>query len=151
MCEVYIGHSFLSCRLIFFFSSRRRHTSCALVTGVQTCALPISILYGISRWGLAGRLEVTPDEAQALIARYFERFPGISDYITDTLENHRAKGYTNTLFGRKTWFTRIKAANQNKRAGRERTANKAPHQATSAYLTKRRTTRKRKELADATP
>src|SRR3546814_6797993 len=59
-----------------------------------------SILYGISRWGLAGRLEVTPDEAQALIARYFERFPGISDYITDTLENVRAKGYTETLFGR---------------------------------------------------
>src|SRR3546814_9374799 len=42
-----------------------------------------SILYGISRWGLAGRLEVTPDEAQALIARYFERFPGISDYRSE--------------------------------------------------------------------
>src|SRR3546814_3012160 len=62
-----------------------------------------------SRWGLAGRLEVTPDEAQALIARYFERFPGISDYITDTLENVRAKGYTETLFGRKTWFPRIRS------------------------------------------
>src|SRR3546814_14351469 len=76
-----------------------------------------SILYGISRWGLAGRLEITPDEAQALIARYFERFPGISDYITDTLEGARAKGYTETLFGRKTWFPRIKAASQHERQG----------------------------------
>ncbi len=96
-----------------------------------------SILYGISRWGLAGRLEVTPDEAQALIARYFERFPGISDYITDTLEGARAKGYTETLFGRKTWFPRIKAASQNERAGSERAAINAPIQGTSADLIKR--------------
>src|SRR3546814_4606114 len=79
-----------------------------------------SILYGISRWGLAGRLEITPDEAQALIARYFERFPGISDYIRDTLEGARERGYTETLFGRKTWFPRIKAASQHERPGSER-------------------------------
>lgn len=108
-----------------------------------------SILYGISRWGLAGRLEVTPDEAQALIARYFERFPGISDYITDTLENARAKGYTETLFGRKTWFPRIKAANQNERAGSERAAINAPIQGTSADLIKRAMARMPKALADA--
>src|SRR3546814_13913717 len=51
-----------------------------------------SILYGISRWGLAGRLEITPDEAQALIARYFERFPGHSDYIPATPQGARPKG-----------------------------------------------------------
>ncbi len=108
-----------------------------------------SILYGISRWGLAGRLEVTPDEAQALIARYFERFPGISDYITDTLENARARGYTETLFGRKTWFPRIKAANQNERAGSERAAINAPIQGTSADLIKRAMARMPQALADA--
>ncbi len=108
-----------------------------------------SILYGISRWGLAGRLEVTPDEAQALIARYFERFPGISDYITDTLESVRAKGYTETLFGRKTWFPRIKAANQNERAGSERAAINAPIQGTSADLIKRAMARMPQALADA--
>jgi len=108
-----------------------------------------SILYGISRWGLAGRLEVTPDEAQALIARYFERFPGISDYITDTLEGARAKGYTETLFGRKTWFPRIKAASQNERAGSERAAINAPIQGTSADLIKRAMARMPKALEAA--
>jgi DNA polymerase I len=108
-----------------------------------------SILYGISRWGLAGRLEITPDEAQALIARYFERFPGISDYITDTLESVRATGYTETLFGRKTWFPRIKAANQNERAGSERAAINAPIQGTSADLIKRAMARMPAALADA--
>ena len=108
-----------------------------------------SILYGISRWGLAGRLEITPDEAQALIARYFERFPGISDYITDTLESVRAKGHTETLFGRKTWFPRIKAANQNERAGSERAAINAPIQGTSADLIKRAMARMPAALAAA--
>jgi len=108
-----------------------------------------SILYGISRWGLAGRLEVTPDEAQALIARYFERFPGISDYIADTLESVRASGYTETLFGRKTWFPRIKAASQNERAGSERAAINAPIQGTSADLIKRAMARMPAALADA--
>ena len=108
-----------------------------------------SILYGISRWGLAGRLEITPDEAQALISRYFERFPGISDYISDTLETARARGYTETLFGRKTWFPRIKAANQNERAGSERAAINAPIQGTSADLIKRAMARMPGALADA--
>ena len=108
-----------------------------------------SILYGISRWGLAGRLEITPDEAQALIARYFERFPGISDYITDTLDSVRAKGYTETLFGRKTWFPRIKAPSQNERAGSERAAINAPIQGTSADLIKRAMARMPAALADA--
>ncbi len=108
-----------------------------------------SILYGISRWGLAGRLEITSDEAQALIARYFERFPGISDYINDTLESVRAKGYTETLFGRKTWFPRIKAASQNERAGSERAAINAPIQGTSADLIKRAMARMPAALADA--
>ncbi|MBU0823925.1 MAG: DNA polymerase I [Alphaproteobacteria bacterium] len=108
-----------------------------------------SILYGISRWGLAGRLEITPDEAQALIARYFERFPGISDYITDTLDSVRVTGYTETLFGRKTWFPRIKAASQNERAGSERAAINAPIQGTSADLIKRAMARMPKALEDA--
>ena len=63
-----------------------------------------AILYGISRWGLAGRLGVTAEEAQAMIDRYFERFPGIRAYIADTLANVRETGFTTTLFGRKTHF-----------------------------------------------
>lgn len=108
-----------------------------------------SILYGISRWGLAARLEVTPDEAQALISRYFERFPGISDYIRDTLEGARERGYTETLFGRKTWFPRIKAPNQTERQGSERAAINAPIQGTSADLIKRAMVRMPGALVEA--
>lgn len=96
-----------------------------------------SILYGISRWGLAGRLEITPDEAQNMINRYFERFPGIANYMTTTLEEAREKGYTETLFGRKTHFPRLNAKSQNERAGSERAAINAPIQGTSADIIKR--------------
>ncbi len=50
-----------------------------------------AILYGISRWGLAGRLDVSADEAQAMIDRYFERFPGINRYIAETLSSVRER------------------------------------------------------------
>ena len=96
-----------------------------------------AILYGISRWGLAGRLDVTPDEAQAMIDRYFDRFPGINRYIADTLMTAKERGYTETLFGRKTHFPRLKSPNQNERAGSERAAINAPIQGTSADIIKR--------------
>jgi DNA polymerase-1 len=118
-------------------------------TRAKAKTVNFSILYGISRWGLAARLEVTPDEAQALISRYFERFPGISNYISDTLESVRDKGYTETLFGRKCWFPRIKAPNQNERQGSERAAINAPIQGTSADLIKRAMVRMVPALAAA--
>ncbi len=96
-----------------------------------------SILYGISRWGLAGRMGTTADEAQALIDRYFERFPGINRYIAETLERVRETGFTQTLFGRKVHFTRIKSANQAERQGSERAAINAPIQGTCADIIKR--------------
>jgi DNA polymerase-1 len=96
-----------------------------------------AILYGISSWGLAGRLGVPKDEGQAIIARYFERFPGIRSYIDETLAYARANGFTRTLFGRKTHFPNIRAGNPNFRAGAERAAINAPIQGTSADLIKR--------------
>jgi DNA polymerase-1 len=96
-----------------------------------------AILYGISRWGLAGRLEVSADEAQAMIDRYFERFPGVNRYMADTLEGVRTHGFTETLFGRKTHFPRIKSRNQGERQGAERAAINAPIQGTSADIIKR--------------
>jgi DNA polymerase-1 len=96
-----------------------------------------AILYGISRWGLASRLEIDADEAQAMIGRYFERFPGISAYINETLEKTRTTGYTETLFGRKTWFPQIKAPVQHVRQGAERAAINAPIQGTCADIIKR--------------
>ena len=96
-----------------------------------------AILYGISRWGLAGRLEVSSDEAQAMIDTYFERFPGINTYIAETLQAAKENGYTETLFGRKTHFPRLASANQTERMGSERAAINAPIQGTSADIIKR--------------
>jgi DNA polymerase-1 len=96
-----------------------------------------AILYGISRWGLASRLEIDADEAQAMISRYFERFPGISAYINETLDRVRHTGFTETLFGRKTWFPQIKASLQHVRQGAERAAINAPIQGSCADIIKR--------------
>ncbi|MFN3387682.1 MAG: DNA polymerase I [Allosphingosinicella sp.] len=96
-----------------------------------------AILYGISRWGLAGRLSITADEAQAMIDRYFERFPGIRDYIHTTLTGVRETGFTTTLFGRKTHFPGIRSKIQHERQGAERAAVNAPIQGTSADIIKR--------------
>ena len=108
-----------------------------------------AILYGISRWGLAGWLGVSADEAQAMIDRYFERFPGIQRYIHDTLESVRERGYSETLFGRKTWFPRIGSKNQAERQGSERAAINAPIQGTSADIIKRAMARMMPALQDA--
>jgi DNA polymerase-1 len=108
-----------------------------------------AILYGISRWGLAGRLDVTADEAQAMIDRYFDRFPGISNYIAATTEFVRDKGFTQTLFGRKTHFSRIKSKIQHERQGAERAAINAPIQGTSADIIKRAMVRMGPALLEA--
>ncbi len=108
-----------------------------------------AILYGISRYGLAQRLEISNGEAQEIISRYFERFPGISDYIQATLEHARETGFTETLFGRKTWFPRIKSPNQTERSGSERAAINAPIQGTSADIIKRAMNRMDGALAAA--
>jgi DNA polymerase-1 len=97
-----------------------------------------AILYGISSWGLAGRLGVPRDEGKAIIDRYFERFPGIRAYIHSTLGFAREHGFTRTLFGRKTHFEpNIRSPNPSIRGGAERAAINAPIQGTSADLIKR--------------
>jgi DNA polymerase-1 len=108
-----------------------------------------SILYGISRWGLAGRMGTTADEAQALIDRYFERFPGINRYIAETLEHVRETGFTQTLFGRRTHFTNIGSKIQAERQGAERAAINAPIQGTSADIIKRAMVRMTPALVSA--
>src|SRR3546814_8814314 len=72
MCMVYAWiYSLYSCLgLLFFFSSRRRHTRCALVTGVQTCALPISKFAVPTAAGMARALGMTPPETDAMAAAF---------------------------------------------------------------------------------
>jgi DNA polymerase I len=107
-----------------------------------------SLLYGISRWGLAGRLGIKADEAQDMIDKYFERFPGINQYISRTLQSTRETGFTQTLFGRKTHFIRITSPNQTERQGSERAAINAPIQGTSADIIKRAMVRMLPALAE---
>ncbi len=108
-----------------------------------------SILYGISRWGLAKRLESTPEEAQHLIDAYFARFPGISAYIQETLASVKECGFTTTLFGRKCWFPRISSQSRAERQGSERAAINAPIQGTSADIIKRAMVRMGPALLEA--
>ena len=118
-------------------------------TRARAKTINFAILYGISRWGLAGRLGVTAEEAQEVIDTYFKRFPGIQSYIHETLESVRECGYSETLFGRKTWFPRIRSANQAERQGSERAAINAPIQGTSADIIKRAMARMMPALRDA--
>jgi DNA polymerase-1 len=108
-----------------------------------------AILYGISSWGLAGRLGVSRDEGKAIIDRYFQRFPGIQNYINETTASVRELGFTTTLFGRKTHFPNIRSPQQNLRQGSERAAINAPIQGTSADLIKRAMNRMDAALVDA--
>ena len=108
-----------------------------------------AILYGISAWGLAGRLEVDRQEAQAMIDRYFARFPGINRYIAETLTKVRDQAYVTTLFGRKTHLPAIRAKTVGERQSAERQAINAPIQGTSADIIKRAMVRMPGALAAA--
>lgn len=109
-----------------------------------------AILYGISSWGVAGRLGLSREEGKAVIDRYFERFPGIRAYIHSTLALARERGFTETLFGRKTHFLpNIRSPNPSIRAGAERAAINAPIQGTSADLIKRAMARMDETLTKA--
>jgi DNA polymerase-1 len=97
-----------------------------------------AILYGSSAWGIASRMGLSREEGKAIIDRYFERFPGIRDFMHSTLAFAREHGFTKTLFGRKTHFEpNIRSPNPSIRAGAERAAINAPIQGTSADLIKR--------------
>ena len=106
-------------------------------TRAKAKTINFAILYGISSWGLAGRLGVDRGEAQAIIDRYFDRFPGVKNYIAETINQVREKGYVTTLFGRKTHLPGIKGKTVGERQGAERQAINAPIQGTSADIIKR--------------
>ena len=94
------------------------------------------IMYGISSFGLAQRLQVGRKEAKALIDDYFASFPSIRAYIESTLVFARENGYVETLFGRRRYLPDINARNGNIRSMAERTAVNAPIQGTAADIIK---------------
>ncbi|MGJ4915401.1 DNA polymerase I [Bradyrhizobium sp. HKCCYLRH2060] len=110
-------------------------------------AINFGIIYGISAFGLANQLGIAREEASAYIKRYFERFPGIRDYMDETREFCRKNGYVVTLFGRKCHYPEIKASNASVRAFNERAAINARLQGTAADIIRRAMTRVEEALA----
>lgn len=94
------------------------------------------IMYGISAFGLAQRLQLPRSEAKQIIDGYFATFPAISDFIGKTLASARETGYVETLFGRRRYIPDINAKNGSLRAIAERNAVNAPIQGSSADIIK---------------
>jgi DNA polymerase-1 len=111
-------------------------------------AINFGIIYGISAFGLANQLGIAREEASAYIKKYFERFPGIRDYMEATKEFCRKHGYVETLFGRKCHYPEIKASNASVRAFNERAAINARLQGTAADIIRRAMTRIEDALAE---
>jgi DNA polymerase-1 len=100
-------------------------------------AINFGIIYGISAFGLANQLSIPREEAGAYIKTYFERFPGIADYMERTKATARAQGYVTTLFGRKIIIPEIKASSPAHRAFADRAAINAPIQGAAADVIRR--------------
>ena len=100
-------------------------------------AINFGIIYGISAFGLANQLGIEREEAGAYIKKYFERFPGIRDYMDETREFCREHGYVETLFGRKCHYPDIKNSNPSIRSFNERAAINARLQGTAADIIRR--------------
>ncbi|MGA8499787.1 MAG: DNA polymerase I [Xanthobacteraceae bacterium] len=100
-------------------------------------AINFGIIYGISAFGLANQLNIEREEAGAYIRKYFERFPGIRDYIEETKAFAKKHGFVETLFGRKCHYPDIGASNASIRAFNERAAINARLQGTAADIIRR--------------
>jgi DNA polymerase-1 len=100
-------------------------------------AINFGIIYGISAFGLANQLGIEREEAAAYIKKYFERFPGIRDYIEETKAFCKKHGYVITLFGRKCHYPDIDNSNPSIRAFNERAAINARLQGSAADIIRR--------------
>ena len=100
-------------------------------------AINFGIVYGISAVGLAAQLGIPRGEAAAYINTYFERFPGIRDYMEATKAEARRQGYVKTLFGRKVHYPEINTKNPSLRGNFERAAINAPIQGSAADIIRR--------------
>src|SRR4051794_22223430 len=112
-------------------------------------AINFGIIYGISAFGLANQLAILREEAGAYIKRYFERFPGIRDYMEETKGFAKQHGYVLTLFGRQCHYPDIKASNPSLRAFNERAASNARLQGSAAGIIRRAMVRIEPGLTEA--
>jgi len=100
-------------------------------------AINFGLMYGMSAFGLAKQLDIGRGEAQDYIALYFNRYPGVREFMDRTRKDAHERGYVETVFGRRLYLDNINARNQGLRAGAERAAINAPMQGTAADIIKR--------------
>ena len=112
-------------------------------------AINFGIIYGISAFGLANQLGISKQEAAAYIKTYFERFPGIRDYMDATKRNAHEQGYVETIFGRRIHYPEINTRNPGMRGFFERAAINAPIQGSAADIIRRAMIRMPEALAEA--
>jgi DNA polymerase-1 len=112
-------------------------------------AINFGIIYGISAFGLANQLGIGKDEAGAYIKTYFERFPGIRDYMEGTKKRAHERGFVETIFGRRIHYPEINTKNPGVRGNLERAAINAPIQGSAADIIRRAMIRMPNALATA--
>ena len=123
-----------------------RHTA-AEVFGVESSAVTseqrryakvinFGLIYGMSAFGLASQLGIERSAAQQYMERYFQRYPGVKEYMERTRDSARNLGYVETVFGRRLYLPEIKSSTGARRQGAERAAINAPMQGTAADLIK---------------
>ncbi|MEE4280077.1 MAG: DNA polymerase I [Halieaceae bacterium] len=100
-------------------------------------AINFGLIYGMSAFGLARQLHLDRGEAQRYIDVYFERYPGVREYMDSTRARAHEQGYVETLFGRRLYLPEINVRNKMRQQAAERTAINAPMQGTAADIIKR--------------
>jgi DNA polymerase-1 len=100
-------------------------------------AVNFGLIYGMSAFGLAKQLQIDRHHAQQYIDRYFERYPGVLQYMDRTRALAHQQGFVETLFGRRLYLPDIQAQNALRRKAAERTAINAPLQGTAADIIKK--------------
>ena len=99
-------------------------------------AMSYGLAYGLSPYGLAQQLKITPDEARGQMDAYFARFGGVRDYLYGVVEAARQDGYTETIMGRRRYLPDLTSDNRQRREMAERMALNAPIQGSAADIIK---------------
>jgi DNA polymerase-1 len=102
----------------------------------QIKAMSYGLAYGLSAFGLAQQLNLSPTEASALMGSYFDRFGGIRDYLKSVVIEARERGYTETILGRRRYLPDLNSENRQQREVAERMALNAPIQGSAADIMK---------------
>ena len=99
-------------------------------------AVNYGLAYGLTAFGLAQQLGIAPDEAQAIVDAYFDRFPGVRSFLDEAVAGATRDGYTTTMFGRRRYLPDLRSDDRNRRQMAERMALNAPIQGTAADVIK---------------